>query len=104
VVLRASKSAWGWIVPGLSCFVPGTGGGRFSDFCRKARNFRGGARLERHEKTTRQNTDRRASHGMLSFIVVLFITALAIAGLYFFVFTPEKQQGQPAPHAINQSQ
>jgi len=41
---------------------------------------------------------------MLSFIVVLFIAALAIAGLYFFVFTPEKQQGQLAPHAINQSQ
>ncbi|XAZ26337.1 hypothetical protein LVY75_34270 (plasmid) [Sinorhizobium sp. B11] len=56
------------------------------------------------KNTTRRNTDRRASHGMLSLIVVLFIAALAIAGLYFFVFTPEKQQGQPAPHAINQSQ
>jgi len=51
------------------------------------------------QNTNRQNTDRRASHGMLSFIVVLVVAALAIAGLYFFVFTPEEPQGQPAPHA-----
>jgi len=76
----------------------------FAIFAAKPGTFAVGRGWSAMKKTTRQNTDRRASHGMLSFIVVLFIAALAIAGLYFFVFTPEKQQGQPAPHAINQSQ
>jgi hypothetical protein len=78
--------------------------GQFAISAAKPGTFAVGCGWKAMKNTTRQNTDRRASKGMLSFIVVLFVVALAIAGLYFFVFTPEKPQGQPAPHAINQSQ
>jgi hypothetical protein len=52
-----------------------------------------------------KSTDRKARSGMMSLVVIIFCTAIAIAAVYFFYLRPgEPQHGQPSPHAIDQSQ
>lgn len=49
------------------------------------------------------DTGKEARNGMLIFVAIILVVAFAIAGWYFFFLTPEKPEGQPSPHAIDQS-
>lgn len=49
------------------------------------------------------DTGQKARNGMLIFVAIILVIAFAIAGWYFFFLTPEKPEGQPSPHAIDQS-
>ena len=49
------------------------------------------------------DTGKKARNGMLVFVAIILVVAFAIAGWYFFFLTPGKPEGQPSPHAIDQS-
>jgi len=49
------------------------------------------------------DTNRKARNGMLTFVAIIIVIAIAVAGIYTFALTPGEPQGQPSPHAIDQS-
>lgn len=50
------------------------------------------------------SADRKAGFGMIKFVVAICLAALLLAGIYFFAVTPKApSQGQPSPHALDQS-
>lgn len=50
-----------------------------------------------------KSTEEQAKTGMITFVAAIFALALIIAGAYFVFWTPTEPEGQPAPHAIDQS-
>jgi hypothetical protein len=50
-----------------------------------------------------KSTEEQAKTGMLTFVAAIFAIALIIAGAYLMFWTPAEPEGQPAPHAIDQS-
>jgi hypothetical protein len=50
-----------------------------------------------------KSTEEQAKTGMLTFVAAIFAIALIIAGAYLMFWTPTEPEGQPAPHAIDQS-
>lgn len=39
-------------------------------------------------KNSERVTERKASHGMMRFIIIIFVIAVVMAGIYMFFFTP----------------
>jgi hypothetical protein len=50
-----------------------------------------------------KSTEERAKTGMMTFVAAIFAIALIIVGSYLMFWTPAEPDGQPAPHAIDQS-
>lgn len=43
----------------------------------------------RDDRPKPRETDRKASGNMMRFVVTIFVIALLVAGVWFFVLTPE---------------
>ncbi|WP_438749994.1 hypothetical protein [Pararhizobium sp. O133] len=50
-----------------------------------------------------RDTEQKAKAGMGRFVILILGIALLLAGIYVVFETPGETQGQPSPHAIDQS-